>query len=100
MKEERPQHCADSALRYGTRMTKGAGLRLPAAGRLCATSGPWAFQDEMEKTVKACGRGRKPGERAGAWPEGQVVENKAHKDVLELVRYCGTIRETLKYVSS
>lgn len=37
-----------------------------------------------------------PGERAGAWPVEQVVENKAHKGVLELVHYCGTIREPSK----
>lgn len=42
--------------------------------------------------------GGQPGEGAGSWTVGQLVENKAHKCVLGLIRYCGTTTKLHKMV--
>ena len=38
-----------------------------------------------------------PGEGAGPWPGGQLVENKAHKRVLGLKLYCGRATNLIEY---
>src|SRR5690348_1463794 len=89
--------CAQAQiLRSKESHAKDLGIWRTSASIACEPTGTRPFQGEMKRLRFRGGWRCRPGERAGSCPDGQLVENKAHKGVLGLIRYCGTSRKLHK----